>query len=225
MRHGLFHLSAVAASLAVLALMAPGSSAQAQAPNAQTQQHGAARTETHRMAAPAKRTVHGVSTRSGAENRTVTSRRTVTNRRVVTTRRFGTTYGGTTVAGGVVGGGYVSPSYSGTYYGGGYYAVGHHSCWWYHHYAPGSIPRWCGTSYGYAAPSGYSYSYGYTSGPSRFGTTTDVSRRFAYHRQTTITHRTNMTANRKANTTTAGAHGAAKVAGMAGHHPRQQVTH
>jgi hypothetical protein len=222
-----FHFSALAAGVAALALMAPVSSAQAQAPNAQIHQHAA----THGMTGPAKRTVQGAAMQRGehgAENRTVNSRRTVTNRRVVTTSRFGATYGGvtygggTTVAGGVVSGG-------GGYYAGGY---GHHGCWWYRHYAPGNIPSWCGASYGYAAPAS-GYSYGYASGPSRFGTATRVNRQFTATRQTTVTHRTDMTASRKENMTGArahggtevAAHGGAKVAGMAGHRPSQKVTH
>ena len=233
MRHGSFHLSAVAASLAVLALMAPSSS-QAQAPSAQThaqtQKHGSAGTATHRTGQSATRTGHGVAMQRGqsdAKNRTAVSGRTVTNRDVVTTRRAGATT--------VAGGGYVSPSYSGTYYGGGAYAGGNHDCWWYRHHAPGNIPSWCGASYGYAAPSGgYSYSYGYTSGPTRFGTTSHVNREVSSSRQTTVTRQTNMTANRQPNkanrqasmtaSASHGGTGGAKMAGM-GHHARQQVTH
>lgn len=238
MTHGSFQLSVLAAGVAALALAAPVSSAQAQAPNAQTHQHGTAGATTHRTAAPATRAAHGAVMHRGAE-RTVNSRETVTNRRVVTNGRFGATHGGATVAGGVVGGGYVSPSYSGANYGGGYSAGGNHSCWWYRHNAPGNIPRWCTTSYGYAAPaSGYthgysapSYSYGYTSGPSRFGTTTRVNRHFAYNSRTDVTNRMNRTTNRKASMTTGTrAHGGtqvvhAKVAGLPGHPTRQKVTH
>ena len=235
-----FHLSALAAGVAVLALMAPVSLAQEQAPNAQKRnpqirRHGAAGAATHLMTAPA---THGATMQRGqpgAENRTVNTRQTVTNRHVATTSRFGTTYGGTTVAGGAVGGG--------SYGGGGYYAGGYghqHGCWWYRHYGPDNIPRWCAT--GYAAPSsGYSYGYGYTSGPSRFGTTTRVNRQFASNRQTTVTRRTNVmtdhqanvTANRQAHTTASPSahggtrveHGGASVARMSGHNPRQQPTH
>lgn len=242
MVHGSFNLSVLAAGVAALALAAPVSSAQAQAPNTQTHQHGAAGSTTHRAAAPATHAAHNAVTHRSAERTVNSSRETVTNRRVVTNGRFGATRGGATVAGGVVGGGYVSPSYSGANYGGGYSAGGNHSCWWYRHNGPGNIPRWCTTSYGYAAPaSGYahgysapSYSYGYTSGPSRFGTTTRVNRQFASNSRTDVTDRTNRTVNRKANLT-AGTrarsgsqvvqHGGAKVAGLPGHPTRQKVTH
>jgi hypothetical protein len=51
-----------------------------------------------------------------------------------------------------------------------------HSCWWYRHYDPTDLPRWCpryygssyGYSYGYSAPS-YSYSYGYSAPAYSYG--------------------------------------------------------
>jgi hypothetical protein len=70
---------------------------------------------------------------------------------------------------GFAGGGYAyGPAATGAVYGG-TYGVAAHSCWWYRHYDPANLLRWCpryyGSSYGYnysySAPS-YSYRYGYS---------------------------------------------------------------
>jgi hypothetical protein len=103
-------------------------------------------------------------------------------------------------------GGYAyGPVPTGALYGGTYGVAGH-SCWWYRHYDPADLPRWCpryyGSSYyayrhGYSAPSyGYSYgysapaySYGYRYGVTRTASTRTTSTRFANVSSTRFTNR------------------------------------
>jgi len=59
---------------------------------------------------------------------------------------------------GFTGGGYsYGPVATGAVYGGTYGIAGR-SCWWYRHYDPADLPRWCPRYYG----SSYGYSYGYS---------------------------------------------------------------
>jgi len=91
----------------------------------------------------------------------------------------------------VTGAGYAyEPGTTGVVYSG-TYGVAWHSCWWYRHFDPANMPRWCpryygssyGYRYGYSAPSySYSapaYSYGYRYGESRNESTRVTSTRVA----------------------------------------------
>jgi hypothetical protein len=145
------------------------------------------------------------------------------------------TTGGTTVAGGghwvwrggrsvwqsygFTGGGY-APVITATAYGGTYGGAGH-SCWWYRHYDPAGLPRWCpryyGSSYGYSyrySEPSIRYSYGYSAPAGyRYGTTRTTSTRV------TTTRVANVSSTRSTNH----AHGMAVAQG--GGHPAETGAH
>jgi hypothetical protein len=162
------------------------------------------------------RKVHGSAMSSVRQPTTHVATRETTTRTVRgTTVR---TTGGTTVAShgqwvwrsgrrvwqsyGFTGAGYAyEPVATGAVYGG-TDGVARHSCWWYRHYDPADLPRWCpryyGTTYGYSygnsAPSyGYSapaYSYGYRYGAIRTASTRVTSTRVANVSTARFTSRT-----------------------------------
>jgi hypothetical protein len=163
-----------------------------------------------RVHRPMGSTARAGSTHAAAHETTV---RTVRNTTVRTSR-------GTTVASGghwvwrggrqvwqsygFTGGGYAyGPVATGAVYSGTYGVAGH-SCWWYRHYDPADLPRWCpryygssyGYGYGYSAPS-HSYSYGYSAPAYSYGY------RYGATRTSTRVTSTRVTSTRVANVSSA----------------------
>jgi len=136
MIYGTFRRSVIALGATALASLIPLSSATA------------AQAERQEKSGAARQTSAAGHQTSGAARQTSVSRTSERSSRTVVGGRYGYTRGyGSTV--GVAVGGTYGVAYSG--YG--------RSCWWYRHYAPGSLPASCGAYY--SGPT-YSYSYGYS---------------------------------------------------------------
>jgi hypothetical protein len=154
MIYGTFRRSVIALGATALASLIPLSSATAAQAERQEKSGAARQTSAagHQTSGAARQTMNRSAVHSNTtmrtSSRTSVSRTSERSSRTVVGGRYGYTRGyGSTV--GVAVGGTYGVAYSG--YG--------RSCWWYRHYAPGSLPASCGAYY--SGPT-YSYSYGYS---------------------------------------------------------------